>query len=209
MKFQKYICLAMIIVGALGLLYSFCYLSGSMSELGQTIDYGSANKNSFFTAAKGKYDATLFTQIQGFNNMLMIFGIVMVLLAVLLYVTASNKRRNYYVSNYVAIGLCSVGNIGMSLVSIIMNAIWRGRFLNVDFEAWYKHYEDMQTVLGDDFTGWHYSESTAWFDVGFAVYAIIIVASIVLLLNLVWKILLMKGEKKLLAGNQLAGGEAV
>ena len=200
MKFQKWMCLIMIIVGALGLLYAFCYLSGSMSELGQNV---LKSGKSAFPAAKGKYDALLFNEIQGFNTLLMYFGIAMVLLAVVLYITACNKRRNYYVSNYVATGLCAGGNIVMSLVALIMNAFWRSEFLNVDFAAWKKLYTDTPDATV------HYSESTLWFDLGFVVYAIIIVASILLILNLVWKILLMKGEKKLLSNGLVAGGETV
>lgn len=203
MKFQKYICLAMIIVGALGLLYAFCYCTGSLAELGQTMIPLGDKRVSAFTARKGMNDAGLYTEIQGFNNALMYCGIVMVVLAVLLYITACHKRRNYYVSNYVAIGVCAGGNIIMSLVLMIMNASWKSEFLNVDFEAWLGAYAGMPE--------WsiNYSDSTLWFDLGYAVFILIILASLALILNLVWKIMLMKGEKKLLAGNQLAGGEAV
>ena len=202
MKFQKWMCLVMIIVGALGLLYSFCYLSGAMAQLGHSQNLLTVNKKhvSAFTPGKDMYGALLYDDIQGFNTLLMYLGIVMVLLAVLLYITACHKRRNYYVTNYVAIGVCAGGNIVMSLVAMIMNALWRAKFLQVDFKAWKQIYID-----NPSFTE-HYSDSTLWFDLGFVVYAIIIVASVLLILNLVWKVLLMKGEKKLLSNENLAGG---
>lgn len=206
MRFQKIVCLVMLIVGALGLLYAFFYCSGSIAELGQAFKNEGGTKVSLFTAAEGKYDYNFYNDIQGFNNALMYCGIAMILLAVLLYITACNKRRNYYVSNYVATGLCAGGNIVMSLVLLIYNAIWRGEFLKVDFVAWeaaYAEYVDLGMPENV-----HFSDSTLWFDIGFAVYPIIIIASVVLIFNLVWKIMLMKGEKKLLAGNQLAGGVA-
>lgn len=199
----------MIIVGALALLYAFCYMTGSLSDLGETITRRSTGTTSKFRAASGKNDALLFEEIQPFNTMMMYFGIVMILLAVVLYITACNKRRNYYVSNYVATGLCAGGNIIMSLVCLIMNAHWRSEFLNVDFERWNAYYQDNLKAEVITESGVHYSESTAWFDVGFAVYAIIIVASVLLILNLVWKIMLMKGEKKLLSGGVVAGGETL
>ncbi|MDE5667744.1 MAG: hypothetical protein K2I29_05835, partial [Clostridia bacterium] len=141
-------------------------------------------------------------------------GIVMILLAVILYITSCQKRRNYYVSNYVATGVCAGGNIVMSIVLVIYNAIWRSEFLKIDFPAWKALYQTYIDIIesGADTGGYdyasliHYSESTAMFDLGFAVYAIIIVASLLLVFNMVWKIMLMKGEKRLLAGNQLAGG---
>lgn len=206
MKFQKWMCLVMLIAGALGLLYAFCYMTGSLSELGQNINPGTTH-TSKFTAKQGLNDALLYDDIQGFNTLMMYFGIAMILLAVVLYITASNKRRNYYVSNYVATGLCAGGNIVMSLVCLIMNASWRSEFLKVDFESW-KAFNESGVELGL-ITETHYGDSTAWFDVGFAVYAIIIVASILLVLNLIWKIMLMKGEKQLLSNSVVAGGETV
>lgn len=202
MKFQKWMCLVMLIVGALGLLYSFCYMTGSLSELGQSLNRLPTGVTSNFVAKKGYNDALLYEDIQGFNTLMMYFGIAMVLLAVVLYITACNKRRNYYVSNYVATGLCAGGNIVLSLVCLIMNAHWRSEFLKVDFESW-------KLLLDDPLIVPHYGDSTAWFDVGFAVYAIIIVASVLLVLNLIWKIMLMKGEKQLLSNGFVAGGETV
>lgn len=201
MKFQKWMCLVMLIVGALGLLYAFCYMTGSLSELGYSINSGTV-RTSKFVARAGYHDALLYDDIQGFNTLMMYFGIAMVLLAVILYVTACNKRRNYYVSNYVATGLCAGGNIVLSLVCLIMNAHWRSEFLKVDFDSW-------KLLLDDPLIDPHYGDSTAWFDVGFAVYAIIIVASVLLVLNLIWKIMLMKGEKQLLSNGLVAGGETV
>ena len=114
MRFQKYMCLAMLLVGALSLLYAFFYCSGALSELGQAIKLDGVNRVSAFTAAEGKYDAVFYNDIQPFNNLLMIMGIVMILLAVVLYITGCNKRRNYYISNYVATGLCAGGDIVIS-----------------------------------------------------------------------------------------------
>lgn len=198
----------MLLVGALELLYAFFYCSGSLAELGQAFETQGSTHVSF-TAAEGKNNATLFNEIQGFNDVLMYCGISMILLAVLLYVTSCNKRRNYYVSNFVATGLCAGGNIIMSIILMAGNVMWRNEFLNVDFDAWYKFYEPLIEMGAEK--NIHYSESTLWFDIGFAVYPIIIIASVLLILNLVWKIKLMKGEKELLSKSKelLAGGETV
>lgn len=207
----------MLIVGALATLFAFCYCTGALAELGQTLN---AKGKSLFKASDGKYDATLFIDIQGFNNMLMYFGIVMILLAVSLYITSCNKRRNYYVTNFVATGACAGGNIVLSLVAMILNGIWRGKFLNIDFAKWYAYWETQiknNTIYnpdgsilvdGADVIAVHYSESTVMFDLAFVMYALVIVASVLLILNLVWKIKLMQGEKKLLGGAAM-GGAAV
>lgn len=215
MRFQKYVCLAMLLAGVLGLLYAFFYCSGGLAELGQAFDTSTGTRVSLFTAAEGKNGAELFNDIQGFNNALMYCGIVMIVLAVLLYVAACHKRRNYYVTNYIATGLCAVGDLVMAVVLMVMNGMWRSEFLNVDFDAWYSaltaSFEGIYTneQISEMISSGeiHYSESTLWFNVGFVVYALIIVASLVLILNLVWKIKLMQGEKKLLNGsNAVAGG---
>ena len=213
MRFQKYICLVMLLIGALALLYAFFYASGALSELGYAYSNEFTAENLLneydYTLGEGKYDASLYADIQGFNTALMICGIVMILLAVLLYVTACNKRRNYYITNYIATGACAGGNIVISLVLMILNGIWRSRFLNIDFEAW-QYFNEQGNKYGASDAFSHYSESTAWFDIGFVVYILVILASVLLILNLVWKIKLMQGEKNLLNGaGTVEGGVAV
>ncbi len=211
MRFQKYICLAMLIVGALATVYSFCYATGGLAELGRLVD---TDSTSMFFAAEGKYDATLFIDIQGFNDALMYCGIVMIILAVGLFVTACNKRRNYYITNFVATGVCAGGCTVISIILMALNAVWMGKFLNVDFEAWMAYntegaapYIEAGLPVPEGYS--HYSDSAAWFYVGFVVYALVIIAAVALILNLVWKIKLMQGEKKLLDGSAVEGGTAV
>ena len=211
----------MLIVGALALAYAFCYATGGLAELGRLVETDGTSK---FVADKGKEDATLFVDIQGFNNALMYCGIIMIVLAVGLYITSCNKRRNYYITNYVATGVCAGGDIVISVILMALNGVWMGRFNNVDFVAWAaKNAEDvadLEAYYADKGLGsvpanvlepyTHYSESTTWFILGFVVYALVIVASVLLILNLVWKIKLMQGEKKLLNGaNTVEGGAAV
>ena len=209
MRFQKYLCLAMLIVGALALVYAFCYSSGALSELGYVLGYGDFTD---YMTDTSKNSAQLYADIQGFNDALMYCAIVMILLAAILYITSCNKRRNYYITNYVATGACAGGNIIMSIILIALNAVWRSRFLNVDFKAWNDFNEFGKAIVGESDTYSHYYESTLWFDIGFVVYLLVIIASVLLILNLVWKIKLMQGEKKLLNGsgaNIVEGGTAV
>lgn len=195
----------MLILGALSLVYAFCYATGGLAELGQLIK--KSDKTSEFIAREGYNDATLFLDIQGFNDVLMYCGIVMILLAVGLYITSCHKRRNYYISNYVATGVCAGANVVISVVLMALNGMWMGEFKKVDFESWAKWNESM-SIFGEGYT--HYSESTAWFVVGFFVYSLVIIGSVLLILNLVWKIKLMQGEKKLLNGSKtVEGGVAV
>ena len=195
----------MLIISALTIVYSFCYASGGLAELGRYLDKdGTCLFDSY--VRKGYNDATLVEDIQGFNDTLMYCGIAMLLLSVCLYITSCHKRRNYYITNYVATGACAGGNIVMSIVLMILNGMWMGEFNNVDFVAWAdynadgaKGFIDKNLPVPETFT--HYSESTTWFILGFVVYVLVIIAAVLLILNLVWKIKLMQGEKKLLNGS--------
>jgi hypothetical protein len=88
-----------------------------------------------------------------------------------------------------------------------MNGGYKASFLNnTDFDAWYAL--DQAERINNNIES-AYSKSTVMFDLGFVLYAIIIVAALALIFNLVWKILCMKSEKKLLSGEQVAGGAVV
>ena len=73
---------------------------------------------------------------------------------------------------------------------------YKAAFLTqVDFEALKKHAEMWKTA---------YVDSTFWFDAHYAVFAVLLAVTVLLLLNLIWKIRLMKAEKRLIE----AGKEA-
>jgi hypothetical protein len=186
----------MLLCGALSIFYALAYGSGIIAALGQGLDDAVLTN---FKPATGKNGASLFYDVQDFNTQIFAFGIVILLLAVCLYITATNKRRNYYITNYIATGACSLGSIVLSIVAMAQNASWRAKFANIDFDTW----KSLNAAATNSGYTPPYTESLAWFDVGFALYSIVIVVSILLVLNVVWKILLMKGEKQLLKGAEL------
>ena len=47
-------------------------------------------------------------------------------------------------------------------------------------------------------------DSTFWFDIHFLVFALVLVAAVLLVLNVIWKRRLMQGEKALLAGKAVS-----
>ena len=66
----------------------------------------------------------------------------------------------------------------------------------VDFAALKKHAKMWKTA---------YVDSTFWFDAHYGIYAILLAITALLLVNLIWKIRLMKAEQRLIA----AGKEAM
>ncbi|MGN0804752.1 MAG: hypothetical protein ACI4MS_05160 [Candidatus Coproplasma sp.] len=200
-KFQKIICLVMIIMGALSAVYSLIYLTGSVSYMGIFFDMTKSPIKPLFDGAE------LYVDIQPFNTTMFYLSIGMILSAVLLYITATNKRRKYYVTNYVATGVCAGYNIVTSIIIMVKNAYYRSVFVNeTDFAAW-KVLNETDRLANNMRSA--YSESTIMFDLCYVVFALVIVASIILVLNLVWKALCNKEEKKLLAGANLEGGSAL
>ncbi len=184
----------MLILGALSVVVALTYCTGGLAGIGTTIRQvsGEAQTRTDFT------EAQLFLDVQPFNDMLLYLAVALVLLAVVLYITATNKRRNYYVTNYIATGVVSVGSVAISIYVLIQNATYYSRFVNDILNnetamAAYQKYAERNAEIG-----LAYSESTVMFILTFILFALIIVASILLVLNLVWKIKLMKGEKALL-----------
>jgi len=190
-KCQKLLCIAAIAACAL----TFLYALGLMTDL----------YDALYSTMRNPYDLTetdvpgsiLYYMMQDFNRDLLKFSIGLILLACLLFLTQTHVRRKYYVGNYVAVGLYSVATVAYSLWAHAYVAGYRAAFLTqVDFEALKKHAEMWKTA---------YVDSTFWFDVHYVVYAILLAVTVLLLLNLIWKIRLMKAEQRLIK----AGKEAV
>lgn len=190
-KCQKLVCLAAIIACAI----TFLYALGIMTDL----------YDALYSTMRNPYDLTetdvpgsiIYYMMQDFNRDLLKYAIGLVLLACLLFLTQTHVRRKYYVGNYVAVGLYSVATVAYTVWAHAYIEGYKAAFLTqVDFEALKKHAEMWKTA---------YVDSTFWFDAHYVVYAILLAVTVLLLLNLIWKIRLMKAEKRLIE----AGKEAV
>lgn len=190
-KCQKLLCIVAIISCAIAFLYAL----GLMTDL----------YDALYSTMRNPYDLTetdvsgsiLYYMMQDFNKALLRYSIALILLACLLFLTQTHARRKYYIGNYVATGLYSVATVAYSVWAHTYIEGYKAAFLSqIDFEALRKHADMWKTA---------YVDSTFWFDAHYAVYAILLVVTVLLLLNLVWKIRLMKAEKRLIE----AGKEAV
>lgn len=193
MKFQKIICFATLGVAAL----CFIFALGITTDLYKTTVVAGCQhiiSMSPLQYIKGLDGKEIYYDIQPFNKTLVILSIVMILLAVLQFVVRSHDRRRYYISNYVGTGLLLAGNIGISLYGIINILKYRTRFLTeVDFERWQQYYD-----FGD--TKFKCTQSTFWFDIEIVMLILAIIVALVMVFNLIWKIMLMKYEDKVLKG---------
>lgn len=194
MKFQRWLCLCLIIVGAALIVYACLWKTGMLAAMG-TI----CNKAQGYAPA-GVEEAELFFESDSYNTALLWLGIASLLAACLLYVFANHKRRNYYVTNYVMSIFVAVVDFVIAVVAIVYDSIYlvdlntlKGN--EIFLANWQAIYEENEVA---------YSTNTGMFVFGYIVCALLIVGAVFLILNMLWKRKLMHGEKELL-GQSFAG----
>lgn len=179
-KVQKIVCLIVLMTSALSFFIS----------LGLATDLSVLKKAKIYRIAGNE----LFTTIQPFNRLLVRITIGLIVLAIFLFITRTHLRRRYYISNYIAISIVVLANIGTSIWAILTIVDFRNQFLNnVDFEGWREVIELYDPTFP-------YTESTFWLDFNIVARVLVILATLLLFVNLIWKISLMKYEDKLLSG---------
>lgn len=187
MKFQKILCLVAVVMAALTFVYALCFSTGSMYALWT---YTSENQGADVIGADN-----LFYYGQDVNETLLILSIIFIVLALTLYITASQSRRNYYITNYISIGATSLFGVIYAVIGFILVGNCLGMFANdIDWAT----YRQMHEANPE----WAFSDSNIMFILGFVLFVLVILLSAALVLNLIWKIKLMQGEKALLAGNK-------
>jgi len=197
MKFQKILSLLTLIIGALTFVFALCYFSGNLSDL---MYYHSKNLSSRYSEYLVDTD-TFLDNGQFFVSALVIMSIVYICIAAVLYITDTNKRRNYYVTNYVAIGLTIAITATVAIFCLAFSVVLLILFENIN----------IGTGTDTDYISLLYNKlkdqgapavgtSKLMFVLGLVVGMIVLANCIAWILNLVWKIKLMKGEKALLQG---------
>ena len=183
MKIQKIVCLLVLAASVVVFLYSL----GIMTDLYDSLYYTIPNKDNL---DRSRVDgARVYYDMQPFNQQFLKFSIGLILCAVLLFLTNTNTRRRYYVSNIAAVVINAAINVYVAVWAHARIAEYKAQFLQVDFEALKKFAEKQHTL---------YTESTFWFDIHIAVFAFAIIAVILLIANMIWKFQLMKEEKQLI-----------
>lgn len=183
MTLQKIVCLLAILASALVFIYSL----GIMTDLYDSL-YGTMRDPNDLT--KTTVDGSIiYYDMQDFNNAFLKGSIGLILLSCLLYATNTHVRRKYYIGNYVSTALMTIGNLAMVIWAHGQIEMYKAQFLQIDFEALAKHAKRWKTL---------YTESTFWFDVHYAVFGVVLVITVLLIANAVWKTILMKQEKALI-----------
>lgn len=181
-NFQRIVCLCALIVGALFFVYSL----GMMTDLYDTL-FSMVQPNSLDKAKVA--GARIYYDMQPFNRLLLRFSIGMIVLSCVLFLTNTHARRKYYLSNYIATLLNVAAEAAMAVWCHIQVSAFRVQYLTtVDFAELEKRLSRRGT----------YTDSTFWFDIHYLVCALAIVAAVLLIVNIIWKKIMMRGERTLL-----------
>ena len=191
LKIQKLICLLCIVAAAL----TFIYALGIITDIEAALRSTMRNP---LKPEQTKVDGSwIYYDMQPFNKQFVNYALVPILLACLLFVTNTHSRRKYYITNYLAVGAYSVSTIYVFLWAHKQIEAFAVQYMTtINFEQ-LKEYSDMM--------GTPYLDNTDMLDLNRVVFGIAIASVVALVGNMIWKIILMRSEKKLLA----AGEEAV
>ena len=189
MKFQKILSLLTLIVAAVVFVFAISFFTGNISAI---LNYISRYNDGIYNGADVFIDAG-----QAFVSALEVMVIVYLIIIAISYLMGNNTRRNYYITNYVSIGLVVAMAAVVALYGLIMMIVLMNAFYNqVDWAKMqelrdiYSWNPKFQTEVGKEPT---------MFIIGIVVFLLVLVNCLAWVYNLIWKIKLMKGEKELLA----------
>ncbi len=183
LSFQRIVCLVSLLSAVLVFVYAIGFLTDVYDNLFFWIIDDTAFYETQFPEARLIYD------MQPFNDQFVKYAVLLIVVSLTLFITCTNTRRNYYISNYVATSLVAVANIVVTIWAFSNILYYRGFYTSIDFET--LRYLAISR-------GRYFSTSTFWFDASFAVFAILLIATALVVANLIWKIILMNSEKKLI-----------
>lgn len=183
MKMQRIACFLSIAASALVFLYALGIMTDLYDMLYTMIPVPDDPSSVKVAGAMIYYD------MQGFNQTFLRVSIGLILMSCVLFITNTHSRRKYYVGNYLAICLNAVANIAAAVWTHGQIAAYKAQYLTtVDFTQLERRLARAGT----------YTDSTFWFDVNTPIFAFALVAVALLIISAVWKMSLMKNEKKLI-----------
>ncbi len=182
MRLQKILCYLALVSSAV----IFLYALGIMTDLYDTL-YSTMRDPADLTRTDVP-GSIIYYDMQPFNALFLRCAVLLILLACLLFITNTHTRRHYYISNFLSVTAFAAVNLCAALYAGREINIYKERFLSLDFGALKVHAAMWKT---------QYTESTFWFDMHYAVFALSVLTSLGLAACTVWKVWLMKEERRL------------
>lgn len=140
----------------------------------------------------------MYYEMQPFNKDFTNYSIILLLLAVSCLIANNNTRRRYYIANYCTTVISSIANVGVAIWAFINVFKYKAMYLAVDYSNLNRVPDRILQNLGVDPENVAGPYSTFWFDISALVLSILIIASVLNIANMVFKIVLMKEEKRIL-----------
>ncbi|MDE7229361.1 MAG: hypothetical protein K2N56_02670 [Oscillospiraceae bacterium] len=208
MTFQRIVCLALLVAGALVFIYSLGLMTGMYN--GIYLTYRNGPRDGY------QFEGTeLYLDMQPFNQSLTMVGIGLILVSLFNFVMGTSSRRKYYIGNYVSIAVSTVCNVGATFWAMTALLQYKHDYLTKI------HWPEFRPEIGDEGTwcflnpetnvwepsrmwelitsrGGVCSNSTFWFDVSYVVFGLLILCTVLLIVNMVLKIIVMNSEKRLI-----------
>ena len=190
LRFQKIICLVAIILAAVYFIYALGIITDIHDALKSAIRNSTDLDNSKVEGARIYYD------MQDFNKDFLNASVILILLACFLFIMNTHVRRKYYIGNYIAIGMYSAATIWMVVWTHSNIAHWAEVYRTTVNLEQLKDYASKWGTL--------YLDNTNLLDLHYYIdgFAILVVAA--LIGNMIWKIMLMRAENKLVAAGEEA-----
>ena len=195
LKIQKIVCLLALVVAVILFLYSLGIMTDLFDSLYSTLrirveeDPNSATGYTITASERNVAGSMVYFNMQEFNKYLVNYSLVYIVLTALLFATNTSTRRKYYISNYISIGLVTAASLYIPIFAHPYIEYFKAKWLEVDFAA-LKEYSETYGTL--------YTESTLWFDLHYCVFALMFLLAIAMVAMCVWKIILMREERKLI-----------
>ena len=183
LTFQRILCFAVLIVCAAVFVYSLGIMTDLYDSLYNTIRNPEKLEKTTVTGSRIYYD------MQGFNRNFLHYSIALLLLAVLLFITGTHRRRKYYIGNFVSVGIFSAAAIAFSVWAHTEIEAFKAQFLQINFEELAAHAAKKKSL---------YTESTFWFDIHYLIFGLLLLLTLLLILNLFWKKNLEREEQALI-----------
>lgn len=199
MKFQKVICVLMLIASAVVFIYSLGLVTDLYDSLYLTmmdpedLSYTMVEGSQIYYEMQGYDPATNDFTGFNFNAALTMVGIGLILVNLILFITCTHSRRKYYIGNFIAVGLSAACSVGASVWAISNVIAYREKYLQIDFDA-LKEFSEMWNT--------HYSDSTMWFDAVYFVFGFLLLMTALLVANLILKLIVMKKEQRLIGSRK-------
>ena len=183
LTWQKILCFAALAVSALAFFYSLGLMTDLYDSLYATMMDPDNIEDTWVTGSQVYY------HMQPYNKTLLGYSIGMILLGCLLFITSTHSRRRYYAGNLVSTAAYAVGGIALSGWCHGQSELYKAEFLAINFEELQFFAEMWESP---------YIDSTFWFDAHYVVFGLMTLVCLLLVGNFLWKMKLMRAEKRLI-----------